>query len=72
MHPMTAADDAHAELMRALIVERFTHLPENVPTVYARRRLTEAADEVFAEARYPEGRRAGRMRLAAVSSREAS
>lgn len=28
---MTAADDAHAELMRALLVERFTHLPENVP-----------------------------------------
>ena len=28
---MTAADDAHAELMRALTVERFTHLPETPP-----------------------------------------
>jgi hypothetical protein len=34
---MTAADDAHAELMHALTVERFTHLPENVPAERAGR-----------------------------------
>ena len=56
---MTAADDAHAELMRALTVERFTHLPETPP---GPRRLRAAANEAA-----PESRRAGPRRLATLT-----
>jgi hypothetical protein len=60
---VTDADDARDQLLRSLLVERFTPTPARLAQLEGQRRRREAAREAQPGVRYLDGRNPARLRI---------